>query len=51
MNIDTGILRNEKEIFQKHEKFAERLIQFEKKWYISDIKTLKFHVNERKVMY
>ena len=33
MNIDTGILRNEKEIFQKHEKFAERLIQFEKKWY------------------
>ena len=33
MNIDTGILRNQKEIAQKHEKFAERLTQFENEWY------------------
>ena len=33
MNIDTGILRNQKEISPKHEKFAERLTQFENEWY------------------
>ena len=33
MTIDTGILRNQKEIAQKHEKFAERLTQFENEWY------------------
>ena len=33
MNIYTGILGNQKEISQKHEKFAERLTQFENELY------------------
>ena len=52
MSIDTVMLRNRMEISQKHEKFEERLTQFEKKIvHISDLKTLKFHVNEKKVLY
>ena len=50
MSIDTVMLRNRMEISQKHEKFEERLTQFEEKVvHISDLKTLKFHVNEKKV--